>query len=708
MKEIRKAVTENKFCKNLYEKYNNIAGKINFPTQHSKWVLVIYIIVALTAFAISVNGRYIQYDAWKQNPDVYFYNNTPMMTTLDAYKYIRHAKEINNNEYVAGGNDVKIFYPEGVPFYDPAPLLSVMLAKLHNITGDDYYHIAINMIPWLSSLFILAICAYFYLAGYPALGVLAGLLTSFCPVYFTRTSIGRFDTDGGNMFFLFLASFLIFLASKVKKEHITYIISALLGITMLGFVHFYNHVLFNLVYFFVFIFALFIYNKSYKSILISGIIYIITSNPVYFASSLNSLIGSLSVYIPFLPNNLESASPIPWVYNTISEAASVPFEGIVRFTTTNSFTFIIGLTAGIIFMIANIRKTIALLPIFVMGLVVFVSSGRFAMFLMPFIAIGYGYLIYIASHYIIKWFGKNLEKRIEFTKAMMPLVLSFFILSILFGSKQTSYGVVLQPSIGSTIYKDISELKNKLPDNSTIYTWWDYGLAIADVTGFPVYHSGMSQSTPKTWMIAKSFTSDQETFYNIASFIEQGGYETAMDMFEDNKSVAEVESVMSKYSSGPKNEDNYVLITFDMVEKYGALAYLSQQKVADRSIMVMQCGQTNQNTLYLCNNGAILLNTEKGILYPAGDTSGTNTMPLSTIVYTKKGYKQYEKSYINAPYSAVMEVGENGGALLFMMDKNILRTAFTELFLAGNYNDKYFTPVYDNYPYARVYKIKKK
>ena len=122
---------------------------------------VYFTVAALIVFAVSVNARYGQLEVWKQNHDQFFYGNTPMMTTLDAYKYIRHAKELNAGEYVPGGNDIDIFYPEGVPFYDPAPLLSVMLAKLHNITGVDYYNTAINMVPWLSSIFILAVCFYF-------------------------------------------------------------------------------------------------------------------------------------------------------------------------------------------------------------------------------------------------------------------------------------------------------------------------------------------------------------------------------------------------------------------------------------------------------------------------------------------------------------------------------------------------------------------
>ena len=704
MKDIRDTIIENKTIIKIYNKYKQLINYINFPTKHSKFVLIIYIVAALTAFAVSVNGRYNQYDFWKEYKNEFFYNNTPMMTTLDAYKYIRHAKEINNNEYVPGGNDVKIFYPEGVPFYDPAPLLSVMLAKLHNITGYDYYNIAINMVPWLSSIFILVLCAYFYIIGYPAIGIVAGLLTSFSAIFMSRTSIGRFDTDGGNMFFLFLAALFIFLASNAKKERILYIYSALLGITILGFQHFYNHILFNLVFFLMFIFSLFINKISYRNILIAAATYVITSNPVAFIMSLNSLIGSMAVYIPFLPNNLEATSPIPWVYNTISEAASQPFSGIVSLTTSNPVTFIAGLAFGIVFLIANIKKTIGLLPIFAMGLMVFISSARFAMFLMPFIAIGYGYIIYIISNYIIEKFGKNIEKRIDFTKALMPLVLSFFMLSILFGSNQTAYSLVPQPSINTNIYKDISNLKNILPDNSTIYTWWDYGLAITDITEFPVYHSGMSQSTPKTWMIARSFTSNQQTLHNIASYIEQGGYEEVMSMFDNKSSVSDVENTMDNFSKGPKNDNNYILFTYDMVQKYSALSYFSKK---DDGIIQIICVEQNSNVL-MCqhqldagNRFDIKFDVSQGIFY-----MGDNAVPVSSIIYTNKGKNINTKTFsLTKGLNAIIEK-ENNVAAVYIVSSDVANSSFVQLFLLKDYNPELFELVYDNYPYSTVYRLK--
>ena len=89
MQDIRKTLSENKTIKALCDKYNKITSYINFPSSYSKYAFIIFTLAALIIFAISVNARYNQLEVWKQNHDQFFYGNTPMMTTLDAYKYIR-------------------------------------------------------------------------------------------------------------------------------------------------------------------------------------------------------------------------------------------------------------------------------------------------------------------------------------------------------------------------------------------------------------------------------------------------------------------------------------------------------------------------------------------------------------------------------------------------------------------------------------------
>lgn len=702
MTDIRLKVKENKKLQAIYGRYSKIVSYLNFPATFSKQSFIIYLLIALSIFAFSVNARYAQFNSWKQDRQHYFYNNTPMMTTLDAYKYIRHAKEINAGKYIPAGNDINIFYPEGVPFYDPAPLLSVILAKLHNITNIDYYNIAINMVPWLSSIFILVACLYFYVIGYPALGIIVSLLTTFAPVYYGRTSIGRFDTDGGNMFFLFLASFFVLKAyMSIKNKHL-YIYSACLGLTLLLFQHFYNHILFNIVYFVVFATALFINNNKFKNILIALAIYIITSNPLVFINSISALIGSLAVYIPFLPNSLESNSPIPWVYKTISEATAESFNGIVRFTVQNITLFIVGLIGGILFMVANIKKTLPLIPIIVMGFVVFISSGRFAMFLTPVIAMGLGYFIYIISHYFFKSVVKKYSSYKYYINTFTPLLLILVALYGMFTAKLTAYGMVPAASIDTNTYKLIDKLGKELPDNSTIYTWWDYGLAITDITNFPVYHSGMSQSTPKTYMIANSLTGSQEDLYNISSYLANRGYEEAEKIFDDNKNdnktIEKVYNKMTRYDKGPGSENIYILLTSDMIAKYGAISYLA----GDTDVLInMFCMPSDGNILSCQNN--VTININNGVL-----SLNNENIQLSKLFLTENGVLSNSQIYtLQAGYSVILQP-VSSGFITYILSPKLLNSSFVQLFLLQNEDNKYFEKVINNYPFGVVYKVKEK
>ncbi len=333
-----------------------------------------------------------------------------------------------------------------------------------------------------------------------------------------------------------------------------------------------------------------------------------------------------------------------------------------------------------------------------MGFVTFISSGRFAMFLMPVIAAGFGYLIYIASHYIFRKLSMQYKNRSIYINTFAPLLLTIILLSGIFAAKLTAYGMIPGPSIDTSIYALIDKMGKELPDNSTVYTWWDYGLAITDVTGFPVYHSGMSQSTPKTWMIAKSLTGSQKELYNISSYIAKGGYEEVQKMFKDNKTIDEVSNVMTSYDKGPENENIYILFTFDMIQKYSAISYLAGNTEA---ILTTFCQPGNNNTL-LCSNN-ININVETGIL-----SANSNNIQLSRLMLTDNGKLTNTQTYtLQMGYSVVLMPAANG-FITYILSPSLANSSFVQLFLLQNADEKYFTPVINQYPYGVVYKVKPK
>ena len=57
-------------------------------------------------------------------------------------------------------------------------------------------------------------------------------------------------------------------------------------------------------------------------------------------------------------------------------------------------------------------------------------------------------------------------------------------------SGQTAISFVPVPSIHTSIYATFLDIKKRIPENSVLFTWWDYGYAITDATGLATFHDG--------------------------------------------------------------------------------------------------------------------------------------------------------------------------------------------------------------------------
>ena len=205
--------------------------------NYSPWI---FLLALLVCYAVSVNVRYQQFVSWQNNPKAYFVSDRPMMTTLDAPYWLRMAREYNEGIY---GKDELRNYPSGssefsekqngripdefrtvkrteekIIRYRDVPMLSFLIAKLVPFFGGNYYLAGTLIIPWLASLFMIPLGIYFYRIGFPSAGLLGGLVATFCSEYFTRSSIGRIDTDMLNLFFPVLASLFILEAYQSKTQ----------------------------------------------------------------------------------------------------------------------------------------------------------------------------------------------------------------------------------------------------------------------------------------------------------------------------------------------------------------------------------------------------------------------------------------------------------------------------------------------------------
>jgi dolichyl-diphosphooligosaccharide--protein glycosyltransferase len=455
---------------------------------------------------------------WNEYKQEYVVGNYPAMTTLDAYYWLRYAREYNENQYKAGENDTLRFFPDYEKKPEPIPLLSFLIAKLSFLNNGNYYYTGLYLIPILASFFIIPLGIYFFILRLPLAGLMGGALTTLAYMYIARTTLWRIDTDALNLFFPILASLFLLLLLKAQKKSSILIYSSLTGLTMLSFYWWYYHAGFHIIYLLILVIILIIKRVKIKVFLLSLILYIIFSNPLYILNGLDNLSHFLFKYL-FITSDGTHIS-LPNIMTTITEAQERPLSVTISSILSNPYINYTGLVCFFIAAFFYYKELIPLLPLLALGLLSFKSSIRFVMYLSPFVGIGYGAII----HIILK--QANTIKKIKNIYIDLTALIIASILTVFFIKVSSFYGYNPTPSISANIMSSFIDLKNMHLDNPKIVSWWDYGYAMEDVTGYATYHDGGSQSTIKTYLIAKGFASSKQVeLRNIVSYLNNNGIE---------------------------------------------------------------------------------------------------------------------------------------------------------------------------------------
>jgi dolichyl-diphosphooligosaccharide--protein glycosyltransferase len=657
--------------------------------------LILFILILFSAYWLSTYQRLKQFDTWKANQQIYFVKDYPAMTTLDSFIWLRHAKEYNEGKFIIGEPDkLRYAFDFGGNNEFPIPLLSWLLAKLSVFFNGNYYLAGIYLIPFLAGLFIFPLGIYFYRLKVPAAGILGGLIGTFSFMYYVRSCTGRVDTDSLNLFFPFLASLFILLAFESEKKRNEYIFSSLTGLSMALFYWWYFKPGFTIIFFVTLIVMLLIKDyKSYKTILVSLLLFILFSNPLWFYKGISNLLFQFGRY--FSLSDTTNYGNFPNILKTITEGKHVDAQNILKSLLGIYQIAIVGLILFLASIPFKWKKLIPILPVFGLGLLAFKSSNRFAMFLAPFIGIGIGFWI----NYVWKWLDKP-NKIQTFIQHIISYVLIIIIFIVISG--YTAYSFIPRPSINASIFSSFIDLKSKVKPNSAVYSWWDFGYAIEDVAGLPTYHDGGNQHTPKTYFIAKGLISpSQKELYNSIRFFEQKGMANIKKQLKNKKNIKEIVNSVFTYQGNSDNASNETVIFFtqDMIGKFGAFSYVGNWNFDKNSstptgYRELICSGLRNNIL-TCNGFTIDL--KKGLI--------NNKIPLIKSVFVNNGFVTMEKNYGFSNGYFLEYLSWENGTIILLTDILTFNSNFNQMFLLGRYDYKKFKEVYNNFPTARAFEV---
>jgi undecaprenyl-diphosphooligosaccharide--protein glycosyltransferase len=724
------------------EQINSDLDKSLHNWLQSPWIVrILFLVALLICYGISVTVRYQQLEAWKQNPQQFFVGEQPLMTTLDAPFFLRWAKEYRDGEFYGAGH--KRSYPSSTQWFreqqaqilanekkiqvDPVaplelstsptsvPLLSFITAMMSPFFAGNLYLAGHWLVILTGGLFIIPLGFYGWRLGYPIAGLLGGLIGTFCSEYYVRASIGRIDTDMLNIFFPILGAYLVLLACQAKSERWVWLWAAVAGLSINFFVWWYDKPGFALGCFLTLLVGLIIWrHKAQANLPALGVF-------TFFAGPSNLLSGLGSVR-SFLDNYLfvgavkeaqaqEVVSPVtfPNVFNTISEAAKVPMSEVLQQVLSEPTWGWLGLIAFALFAVRYWPVVIPLLPIVALGLLGFQSSRRFIMFLAPFVGFGLGVLLTIAIRLAWEWIRSRLEPEDPTVTQAHPiwgnanLVGQVLIYVGLFGSwtffaPMTAISYVPGPSIPPPVYQTFDQVKQLVPENGAIYTWWDYGYAITDKTERAVFNDGGAQLGPTTYFMARSFiSSEQEEMRRIIGFLASQGA-AGISRFNTSKDALLREVYSGKYKP---REPIYVFYTYDMIGKFSALFSIGSWNFdtlqnSVKGYQRLQCSKL-ENQVLTCQG--VTVDLKEGLV--------NGQIPLRRLVQSIQGRETKIQELKEQGLSLqLMMPNERQFSEIYLMEEAVWASNFNQMYLLGNYDKEVFEEVFHAFPIARLFRLK--
>ncbi|MCM8827565.1 MAG: dolichyl-diphosphooligosaccharide--protein glycosyltransferase subunit STT3 [Candidatus Omnitrophica bacterium] len=686
--------------------------------------LLIYVLFIFTVLL----GMFIRYEDiryWKTKEEMFFYKGEPIYSEYDSFYFARYALDIEEGLYIAGQADPLRCFPENYAsskgfhcnyiFY--GALISHIFYYLHKITNLSVAWLTYYLIPILSITFAFPLFLYFNKLKLPFAGIIGALVTVCSSIYLSRSNLMRLDTDVLNLTFPFFIAYFFysFFNSSNTKDKVLWI--GLSSLFLIFYQLWYGHPNLNFVLIITFFIA-YIWNNSriglyplsikfnfnkkdilYLAILILPQLWYIYQAPFHLLWQVLTLVFN----IKSSTTTDKLFSDFPNVLVSISELSRYGFKGVLSSVIYSYILGILGLIGAVLLFVIHLRSLIFLFPFFVIGLLAFVSGIRFGMYLAPFIGFGLGFMI----HFIFeKFFPRlNIFKEEHKQRLLVLIIGAFMVLEVILVQRMV-IDMNYTPVLHARLVKNMEWIKENAPKNAVVWTWWDYGYAFQLYARRSVVHDGGSQTTPKTYFVARSFsTSDPREAWLITSFVSNYGLNGLAQIM---KNGASAEEVVKRIKSGefykPIEVPVYWVFTEDLIGKFGWIYYFGsyefKKKEGFRGRISFSICQASEPHILDCQISRVRL--DDGTIHVEN-----SSVPVKEIYYLDETKSKFQGKGLQSTGN-ILQILKNKDnmTLLFNITPALDKTLFNEMFILRKYDDRYFELVYDDFPSMVVYRVK--
>ena len=675
-------------------------------------LVFIKILLAVTVFSLGLFLRLDDIHVWQEKQKNYYLNGQPLFTSYDAYTFARYARLEQEGRYQPGALDPLRFVPDNwiekkILFPKPIPQLSFFAAKTATILGISLEKWSFYAIPILACLFVFPLFLFLDRLGYPVAGYLGSLVGVTSLIYLVRTSVARLDTDALNLFYPFIISLLLLAYFRLKRPFNFIAVLSAAGLGNLFYWWYSPSTSILFAFILCFLGAIFLERRfrpnrwDFLALLLFVLpqIWFCWQAPLIAVSYIKSLIYGKSSEAIF--------SAYPNILVSISELNKIQgLKAVSRFILPQYHLFLAGLLGFLVFIWKEKRQGILLLPLLPVGLLVFKAGNRFGMYLAPYVGIGLGFWV----HFL--WDKVSLRvaflREEAFLRALFPLLLGVILGASLWSINKSSRSYTANPKVLAPIAANLQKLAHLTPSQAWIWTWWDFGYPIAYFSNRGVFIDGGSQSTPKTYYVALSFTipSPQEA-YNIISFIGEKGLTGIEEKLREGIPADRLTELIRKGAYGNSLKHHvYWLFTGDLFTKFAWISYFGswdfQKKSGRHGFILLPKACRQKDNLVTCANAKVDLKKGEALIRKGNKLLKITIKKL--IIVRPNNVKEislHPKGIIaESVYSAY-------GAILFLVDEMVYRSNFNQMFILRQYDPRYFRLVHDDFPYAVLYEVRR-
>lgn len=689
-------------------------------------------ILLLVVVLFSLYVRFDDIKVWKANQSQFFYKGEPLYSEYDSFYFARNALDMQEGLFKIGEIDHFRFFPDNSSqsklsdeerFYPEYSLsgnfISFLFYLLHKTTGQSIAWLTYYLIPILATTVVFPLFFYLNHLKLPLAGIIGGLVTVSAPMYLGRTCLMRLDHDVFNLTLPFLIGYFFFRFFKTPHLKAKYIWISLSSFFLILYHLWYAHPNLNFVLILTFLLLYFwdplknsIKNRSNKfaltkhdliflALLILPQIWYIYVGPYHLYQQVLTLVFNIKQ-----PTSADLLfNDFPNVFMSISELSKLSFDEAISAVIFNKILGILGLIGAFLLFIFHFRNLFFLFPFFIIGLLVFISGARFAMYLSPFLGLGLGFLVHFLFEKILPYFEIFKE---ENKQKIMILFIGLLVFIVVFIAQREALGMICTPKVDAELVKDMEWLKENTPKNAVIWSWWDYGYAFQLYARRSVFHDGGSQTSPKTYFIARSFTtSDPKEAWYITSFLSNYGLTGLAKIIKEGLSAEKVvERVKRGNYAKAITAPIYWVFTGDLIPKFGWIHYFGSYDFKKKEgtfgrILLPVCKFKAPNLIECPELDNANIDLNNGII-----NVRNTSIPIKEFYYYDSKELQ-KKSFYNQGYVVELVKSKKYNQIgLFIIIPPADTTLFNEMFILRKYDNRYFELVYDNFPSMVVYRVK--